>query len=447
MKIIIIGAGSVGFQLARQLITEKKDVILIESDAKKAKQASNLLDCLVVNKDGSDIRTLKEVGISKADFFVCVTNSDEVNILACNAVAQETSKPCKIARINNTKYLKHGNKNHAFPWIDFVVNPEEEVSSVITNTIVYGASNGVYMFKNHDVQTRNITVDNNSYLRGKSLKEIKTAIKEEFIVGSIFRDKNIIVPLGETCVKEGDQICIVASKERSDGILTKLGEEKKEFKKILIVGGGKIGAFVAEDLIKMERQIKILEKDYEKCKILSERFPEAIVINGDISDEGVFEEERLGTCDLIIMTTKSQELNILSAIYAKYQGLKHAIVLVTNTNYSTMAFDLGIDSTINLKKSSVNRILTFLRKGKIRNIHSIFDGNAEVMESAIDDNKNFCDRAVKDIKLPQDSIILAVNRDSKDYIPDGNFVIKANDHIITLAKRESVSKIEMLFAN
>ncbi|MFC1771518.1 Trk system potassium transporter TrkA [Candidatus Margulisiibacteriota bacterium] len=445
MKIVIIGAGSIGFQLAKQLITEKKDVIIIEQNPRRAKQAINQVDCLVINKDGSQAQTLKEAHIETADYLVCVTDSDEVNIVACNFAEQLNPKICKIARINNTKYLKNNPQKQVFPCIDYIINPEEEVSKVITNTLIHGASNGVFIFKNHNIQSLNITVEKSSYFNNKSLKEIKSNIQENFIIGSIFRDRKIIIPLGDTKIQEGDQICLFTPKNISDSFMKKIGLSKKDFKKIVIVGGSKVGCFVAEELTKMERSIKIIDKDYEKCKELSEQFPEAIVINGDISDESIFDEEQLNATDLIITTTKNQELNILTSIYAKHQGVKHAIALTSNSNYGPMANELGLDFCINIKKSSVNRILTFLRKGNVKNIYSIFDGTAEVIESTIEGSQSVCNKPIRKIKLPKDTIILAVNRNNQDYIPDGNFVINPNDHVITLAKSDSVTKIEELF--
>ncbi|MFC1755144.1 Trk system potassium transporter TrkA [Thermoproteota archaeon] len=446
MKTIIVGAGFIGFNLAKQLINEGKDVILIEKDSSRAKQAANQLDCLVLNRDVNDLATLKEANIYNADFFICVTSSDEVNIVTCNIVAQENNKICKIARIRNISYLNYKYTKKSFPWIDYIINSKAEVASVIINTILHGATSELFFFQNHNVYTLTVLVDQKSYFNNKSLKEIKQGLAEEFIIPALFRDKQIIVPFGDIKIKEKDHIYVVATKHTSDKIRQKIGKHTMELKRILIVGAGQIGCFILKELLAKDKKVKIIEKNYEKCKMVSDQFPEAIVIHGDISDEALYDEEHLGQSDSIITCTSSQELNILSAIYAKHQGIKHAIALVSNSHFSIMAPTLGIDSTVNLKKASVNRILTYMRQGNVKNIYSIFDGNAEVMESTIINNKNICGIPLKHIKLPKDAIIVAVNRNNKDIIPNGNFVIQSGDHIITLAKKKAIPQIEKLFA-
>lgn len=194
-----------------------------------------------------------------------------------------------------------------------------------------------------------------------------------------------------------------------------------------------------------QRNIKIIDSDYENCKSLAEEFPKAIIINSDISDRDIFEEEQLYSYDLIVTTTNNQELNILAAIYAKTFGIKRSIALVTRKNYLTIASNLGIDSIVSPKRSTVDTILKFTRKGNIKSIHSILTGKAEVIEFSLDKGSSAAGKQVKELKLPGNTLVLAVTRESSSYIPNGSFEIRENDSIVTITTKESVSAVEEIF--
>lgn len=445
MKIIIIGAGAVGFQIAKQLISENKDIIVIEKNPDRAKYVSNALDCIVINDEGNNLEVLKSVDIHDADFFISVTDSDEVNMISCALVSSEFNIPNKIARVRNIDYSRAGVFSKKFMGIDYIVNPEVEAAKEIVNTVRYGAIGGVKLFEKTNVQMRSIFVDEDSYFKDKSLKEIKFRLNEDFLIAGISRGDEVIIPTGDSMIREDDSIYLVATDENLEKVFAKIGKIRERLKKVVIVGGGKTGSYVARYLLKKGRRLTIIDNDYNNCKLLSEQFPDALIINGDITDETIFAEEQLHTYDLIITTTPSQELNMLTAIYAKTLGTKRAVALVTNTNYLTIASHLDIDSTVSPKNSAVDTILKFIRKGNIKSLHSIFEGKAEVIEFSVEQNDNIVNKALKDIQMPTHSLILAINRDSNNYIPDGNFVIHQGDNIITIAKKESIPKIEDMF--
>ncbi len=442
MQIVILGAGVVGFQIAKNLISEGKDVVLIEKNPTRAKFVSNHLDCIVLNEEGTNIPTLRRAGLSKADFFISVTNSDEVNMIACGIVKSEFNVPVKIARVRNLDYSRAKILDKTFLGIDFIVNSEVETSKAIANTVEHGAASNVLIFKNSDMQMRNIFIDKKSIMLNNAIKELRSAVQEEFLVSLIIRDGEVIIPSGDTIIKENDIVYILARKDNYRKILKQSGKSVQKIDKIVIVGGGRIGRLVVRDLVDRNKKITLIDNNYDNCKELSELFPEALIIHGDISDEGIFEEEQLYNYDLIITATDNQELNILTAVYAKSLGTKRAVSLVAKSNYLNIANNLGIDATISPKISTVDAILKFVRKGNINSVHSLFEGKAEVIEFLVDEKNPISDIPIKDLDLPENFLILSVIRNNEDFLPGGNFKIQTGDSIITIVKKESIPKVE-----
>ncbi len=465
MKIVILGAGEVGFQIAKQLIAENKDVVLIEKDAIKAKYASQYLDCMVINDEGNSPDVLKKAGIAKADFFISVADSDEINMISCGLVSSEFNVPYKIARVRNIDYFKTNLIEKALLGIDFIVNPEIEAAKKIINTVEHGAISDIMLFEKGHVQMRNYIVDSSSFLINMPISKVKNVLRQNFLIAGINREKQFIIPRGEAILQENDHLYLVSTEEVLEKIFTQIGKPKKEINKVVIVGGGKIGTYVANYfsgktkkhakifnlflanfINKSKKNIKIIEKDYEKCKILSEQFPDILVLNADISDESIYEEEQLSDFDLIITTTENQELNILAAIYAKTLGIKRAISLVNKNKYINIATELGIDAIVSPKNSIVNPILKFIRKGNIKSIHSLADGEIEVIELCVEKKSHIAEKKIKDISFPKNSLIIAVTREDETIIPSGDLHILPDDHIIIIAKKDAITKIESMAA-
>ncbi len=444
MKIVILGGGAVGFQTAAQLITENKDVVVIEKNPEIAKNVTSHLDCMVVVDEGNYPKALKKAGIENAEFFISVTDSDEVNMISCAIVSSEFDVNCKIARVRNLDYNAIKNLKQDFLGIDYFVNPDMEAAKEIAENIEHGATSNIMFFDQSDVQMRNIVIDNKSFFYNKPLQEIKINLKENFLIACIVRQNDVIIPSGKTILKENDNIYFVATEKALENLFIKSGRTALKIKDVIIVGGGRVGKFTAKYLIKHGRNLKVIDSDYENCKLLADEFPEALIVNSDISDRNIFEEEQLHASDLIITSTKNQELNILAAIYAKTFGIKRAIALVTRSNYLTIASNLGIDSIINPKRSSVDTILKYIRRGNIKSIHSILAGKAEVIEFSVAGNKAISGKAIREIKMPDDSLILAVTRDHKSIIPDGNFKINDGDNMVVITSKECITEVQNL---
>ncbi|PLX70837.1 MAG: Trk system potassium transporter TrkA [Denitrovibrio sp.] len=447
MKIVVAGAGEVGFHIAEHLIKEGKDVVLIEKDADKAKHASLHLDCLVVHGETTNLEILKQAGIQKADAFISATDYDEVNMITCFIVNSEYSVPVKIARVHNMEYSKTRLVGHRYSCIDYIVNPEIEAAKTIAHTVQHGATSDIFLFDNSDIQLRDIFIDEDSFFCGKSMKNIKQELREDFIIAGVMRDNDVIVPTGETVLQSQDHIYIIATIRTFMQILRKTGTPHKKLRTVIVLGGGKIGRYVTEFLIKMGKHVKLVDRDYDLCKKLASDFPDILVLNGDISDESLFEDEGLSKADAIVTTTKNEELNILAAIYGKSKGIKRSVALVNKTNYINISDNLGIDSTVSPKLSSVNAILKYIRRGNVKNVYKIFDGKAEVSEFTVNIGAPVDQKALKDIKLPSGSLILAVSRSGENIIPDGNFVLHGGDSAITFCIKDTADSLQKFFSD
>jgi trk system potassium uptake protein TrkA len=463
MKIVIVGAGKVGFQIAKQLVDEKKNVVVIERDPQVAKHVTNYLDCMVINDEGNNIEVLRKAGVGKADFFIAVTDSDEINMISCGIVSSEFENPYKIARVRNLEYSETQISTSPFLGIDHILNPEIEVSKVITRSIEHGAMSDILFFEKTRFQMRNVTATDGSLFMDKTLRDIKKELPADFLVAFLVRGNDYIVPSGDDVIRENDNLYIVASEENLERLIVQTGKWKITPNKVVIVGGGRIGSYVADNLLRRQRQdasfleritkgftqklkrnIILVDRDADRCAALSERFPDALVINEDVSDEGIYEEGNFTRYDLIVTATANQELNIITAVYAKSLGIKRSIAVVNKNNYINIAQALGIDVTVSQKVSMVNSILKLIRRGNIKNIYSFADGMVEVIELAVE-NSLISGTRIRDIKLPPHTLVVSRTREDENIIPDGSNTVENGDYIVVIARKESVKKIEDIF--
>ncbi|HOW52396.1 MAG TPA: Trk system potassium transporter TrkA [bacterium] len=446
MKVVIVGGGTVGFDTARQLIVEKKDVVLVERDAERAKYLSSHLDCMVLAADGTDPDTLRQAGDGDVAYFIAVTDSDEVNLVCCGIAASVFEKAKSIARVRNLSYAKATLRGKTFLGADFVITPEVEAARQILDAVTRGAVSDVLRFEGTDIQVWNAPVDRKSPFRNRKLSQLRKEISDPFLVAGMLHDGEMIIPTGNTVIKENDRIYLAGNGETLQRLFAKTGRRQTRIEKILLIGVGKVGGYVAKYLGRRGLSLTIVDSNYEKCKKLSTEYPDALVLCGDIADESLLQDERLDRYDLVIATTGDQELNILSAVYARSLGVRHAIVLIDSINYLRVASKLDIDSTVSPKSSSVDAILRILRKGTVKTMYSIFDGTAEVLEYVIDAASSLSGKAIMHAGLPADTLIVAVIRDGKDIMPHGGFSLQAGDTIIVITKRAAIPQVERLFS-
>jgi trk system potassium uptake protein TrkA len=309
-------------------------------------------------------------------------------------------------------------------------------------------------------------VGGSSFLRNKSLEELKRTIHADFLIAVILRENEYIIPHGFSTLKDNDKLYLIATDEDFEKIFSHFGKSRMEINKIVLIGGNRISIHVVEHFFEnhknelsffgkflhylrpaKKRKINIIDGDYENCKMLSRRFPEAMVFNTDITDEGFSEEEQLSGADLVIAATGNQELNMVNAVYAKSVGAKRTIALVNKSNYVHIASNLGIDVALSPIESMVNSILKYIRRSNVRNVYSISGGKVEVLELSIEETSLVNGKKIIELKLPKQTLIISLTRDNNHIVPDGELVLRGGDYIIVIARKESVTRIEEIFTS
>jgi trk system potassium uptake protein TrkA len=467
MNVVILGAGRVGLQLARQLGGAGKEVTIIEKNPESARRAADRLDCRVVTGEGNSLPVLRKAGIEKADFFISVTESDEVNMIACSLVASEYPEPVTIARVRNVAYSASRMVRQRNNGIDHIINPEIEAARAVIRSLERGAVGTVNPFADSNLVMTSITIDEGCPLIGRTLKELRSTLSSDFLVPLIIRDDKSFIPPGDTEILLDDALHIIAAPEGTDAITRAAGLERRVLKRIAIAGGGRIGRHLADYLLGrgeysetdtpagawtrlmgrirknlINRNVQFIERDYDIGKELSELYPEALITNADISDEEVTETGLLEHYDLLVSATGNQELNLVSAIHAKKQGVTRTIALVRKSSYINMARELGVDVTVSVTDTMVDSILRVLRTGNVRSVYTIAGSDYEIIEIQVDANSSLADEKIKDVKLPRSSLILTVNRGSETILAGGELRLLDGDRLMVITPQEEVEKFE-----
>lgn len=462
MKVIIVGGGLVGSQLARHLIQEKGDVVLVERDEEVARHASNRLDCLVLQDEGNNLETLEEAGIAEADALVCVTDSDEVNIITCGLASSRYPKLLKIARVRNPEYAKLGALDSPMFGIDFLVHPDVEAARAVLRAVDHGALGDVLSIGDTPFELGAIDIDPDSAFAGKSVREFRALAGVECLLTLVEREAKCIIPTGRTSILGGDRIHVVAREQDIGSIFELAGREAKNLSRVGIVGGGHIGVRVLEGLLgetrqspfedalslfrtKRKRRVVVIERDYQTCKEIASRFPGALVMNEDISDEGFVDEEGIADLDLIVTATDNQELNMIAALYLKSQGVERTISLVSGAGYAAISRRLGVDVVVPIKSVVVDSILSHLLGGGVRSVHRVADGTVEILEMELCPDSAASGSRLDSLKLSEGILVMLVTRAEGAFIPGGDCVFEAGDRVALIVKKGGEAEAERVF--
>jgi trk system potassium uptake protein TrkA len=444
MRVIIVGAGEVGYQIAKFLTYENVDVVIIDREGNKLRKISEELDIATIEAEGSDPSAFKEAGADKADLLVAVTNSDETNMIACLIGKAMFNIKRKIARIRNPDYffnkelLSKSNLD-----IDPAINPELESAEAVVKLIENPFASEVIEFENGKVLVIGFKILQNSPIEGKKLKSIRALLKKDFVIGIIERDENVIVPSGEDIVWEGDIVHMPLPKEDVQEVIQSFGIQVNPAKRIMILGGGRIGYYIAK---KMENKadIKIIEKNPDRCKFLSKNLSRALILHGDGADKPLLIEENISSMDIYIACSNNDELNIMAALLAKKLGVKKVISLVNRTDYVSLAHNLGIQSVLSPRLITASKILRYLRRGEILSVTAISENKAEIIEVEVLKNSNIVGKTLKEGFFPKNSILGAIIRNDKIIIPKGDDLIKEKDKLIIFTLKEAIKEVEKL---
>ena len=444
MRVIIVGAGEVGYNIAKFLASEKIDIVMIDRDGEKLRSISEELDIATIEGEGSDPSVFKEAGAKNADILIAVTNSDETNMIACLLGKALFNVKRRIARIRNPDYFFNKEllgKNYLD--IDPAINPELETANAILRILEIPFATEVIEFEGGKVVVAGLKIPKQSKVNNKELKYLRSIINKDFIIGIIERNEEIIVPRGEDVLKEGDIIYIPLKREEALEISQAFGIFAYPTKKVMIVGGGRIGYYIARAL-EEKVDVKIIEKNEEKCKFLSKHLKKSLILHGDGTDKQFLIEENIKDIDAYITVSGNDEMNIMAALLAKKLGAKKVIALVNKTDYIPLAYELGIQSVLSSRLLTASIILRYIRKGDVLSLTAVAENKVEIMEVLGSYKSSIINKALKDINFPKNAVIGAIVRGGEIIIPKGDDVIKEGDKLIIFALKDSIKNIENL---
>ena len=448
MKIIIAGAGEVGFHLAKLLSFESQNITLIDTNRDFLAHADAQLDIRVVRGDATSISVLKDSRVDETDLVIAVTSSETTNITVC-VLAKQLGAKRTIARISNTEFIdKKEEVGFTKFGIDELISPESLAASEIELLLSQSAFNDTFEFENGALTMIGLTLSRNSAFVGKSVKEVGRLypnLKYVPIAMQRYGTQFTLIPRGDTEFKEGDQVYFTTVKNGVDAIVKLTGKVKQEIKNVMILGGSKIGYKTAKDLCKSRFNVKLIESGKDKAFEIADDIPECLVINGDGRNVDLLQEESISEMDAFIAVTGNSETNIMSCLVAKSKGVKKTIALVENMDYFQLSHSIGIDTLINKKLLAANNIFRFVRKGEVVAIAKLNNMNAELLEFRVTPHSKVCNHKIRDLDFPVSAIIGGVIRNGEGIIALGDFEILSGDRVVVCCLPQSIGKVEKLF--
>ncbi len=446
MRVIIIGAGVVGYTIAKRFSSEGQDVVLIETDEKRISDVKEHLDVRIVHGSGSSPQALLEAGIEKAEMVIAVTDSDEVNMVACLIAESQSRVPKKVARIRNpeyTNYTKIFEKDYID--LDLNINPERVAAEKILKIIEVPGAVDTADFFDGQLKLVGCRVKADSKAVGVTTKDMKGLYQgSSLLVVAIYRGLETIIPNGKTIIKADDLVFALTPSPEASNIPKLFSGAHTKAHKVLVIGGGNVGAYIAEQMESIKgTQIKIIERNKDRSTYLAEHLNKTIVIAGDGTDQSLLEEENIGDTDTFIAVTDDEEANILTSLLAKRLGAQRCIALIDKPEYLSMVSTVGIDVAVSPRLVSVSDILQFVRKGKIISVKTLAEERVEAIETVAMETSDIVGKTLDEIDFPDGAIIGAVAKeDGEVALAKGDTILGPGDSVVIFALRKAIPQVE-----
>lgn len=451
MRVIICGAGQVGFGIAERLASEDNDVSVIDTAPDLIQRVRDTLDVRGIVGHGSHPDVLAAAGASEAEMIIAVTLYDEVNMTACQVAHSVFDVPTKIARVRAQSYLgaHFGNlfaREH-LP-IDVVISPEREVGEVVLKRIALPGATDVVQFADENVTMMAIECREDCPVINTPLSQLSDLFPDlgATVVG-VWRNEKLFVPHSADQLLVDDLVYVISERGQVRRTLALFGHEEVEARRIVIAGGGNIGAFVARELEHRgaRTNVKIIEADRERAIAVADTLRRTIVLHGSALDQQILYEADILDAQLMVALTNDDQINILSSVMAKRLGCDATMALINDTGFQGLTATLGIDAQINPRAVTISRVLQHMRRGRIRQVHSVQKGQAEVLEAEALETSPLVGPPLRDLDLPDDIRVGAIYREGAVIKPDGETRIKAHDRVVIFAKTSAVRQVEQLF--
>lgn len=452
MQVIICGAGQVGFSIARYLSGENADITVIDQSAELIKKVTDSLEVRGIVGFASRPDILERAGAADADMVIAVTYADEVNMVACQVCHSLFEVPTKIARVRDQSYLDPvwaDLFSHDHMPIDVIISPEIEVAQAIERQLRLPGAFEVLQLADGKVSLIGVHIDENTPVIETPLRQLTEIFPDlNIIITGIVRQGSGIVPKSNDQMLPGDDVYFVTETDHLARAMAAFGHEEKEARRVIIVGGGNIGLYLAKSLEAHAPhvQLKLIEMDRERAESVAQELDRAIVIHGDALETEILEEAKADRAEAVVAVSNDDEVNILTSLLAKRQGCKRAVTLINKTSYGPLIGTLGIDAVVSPRAITVSTILQHVRRGRIRSVHSLSEGFAEVIEAIAMETSTLVGVPLREAKLPKGALVGLIVRDGKIVLPRGDVVVQVNDLVVIFAAKDVVKKVEKLFS-
>jgi trk system potassium uptake protein TrkA len=446
MKVLVVGAGEVGFHLAQRLSEESQDVVLIESDPERADFASVHLDVLTVVGNGASLSVLERAGVSGARMMLAVTSTDEVNLVACLA-AKRLGVQYTVARISSPEYYGRGSVlSREQMGIDLMINPERECAWETYQLLQSAAATDVAQFAGGQVQLIGLPVREGAPVAERELQDLAEELRDfHYVTAAIVRDGVTIIPKGDTRIRVGDHLYILTPTTETQGIPPLVGFDGYRLRRVMIAGGSAEGEFLAQTLEEHGVETTILDRDRRRCLELAEKLPRSLVLHADATDLELLEMEGVSGIDGFVSATGSDETNLLSSLLAKSAGAAKVVSLIHKFEYLRLVPKVGVDASVSPRMSTVNAILRYVRRGRVMTVASLTGIDAEAIEFRIDIGTRIAGQALREVHFPSGAIVGMILRDGQYILPRGDDQVLPGDEVIVFSLPDSIHEVEELF--
>ena len=445
MKIVIAGAGAIGFHLAELLSKENQDITLIDISGDALEQARKNLDVLTIQGDASSMQVLEQINLKRVNLFISVTTFEQVNLLSA-ILAKRLGVKNTIARISNAEHLTERYKEQFIQLgVDVLISPQKLAALEIERLLQRASFTDLFEFEEGKISVVGFTLDTSCPLINQSITQIdKQTSGFQFRGIALLRGHKTIIPNGNTILRKGDHLYIATQKESLEAVIQFAGKQLKSIKHVMIVGGTPLALRTAEQ-IENNYAVTVVIENEELAKKFVESLEKSLVIHADPDDIDTLKTEGLEQMDAFIALTDNSETNIIASLMAEESGVYKTIALVENVNYIHISQNIGIDTIINKKLIAANNIFRFVRKGRVKAIASLHGVDAEIIEFVVHKKNRLLRHPIKKLRLPNKSIIAGIIRGDNNIVPNGDFKFELNDKVIILALPEAIHKVEEMF--
>lgn len=447
MKIVIIGDGKVGYKLAEHLSVDNYDVVLIDNNEEKLKEAINNLDVNCFAGDGVSVEVQAEAGVPEADLVIACASTDELNMLSC-LVAKRLGAKHTIARVRNPLYYHQIDMLKEDLHLSMVINPEFAVANEIARNLIFPDASKVETFVKGRLELVEFPVREGNPVIGYKLADIYSKFQIKILICAIQRGSEVFIPDGEFVIEEGDKLHIAAAHREIEQFFSRLGNRKRRVRNVLICGGGRVGFYLAKKLCSMGMEVKIIEQCHERCEELCEELPKVTVIHGDATDHDLLLEEGVREADALVALTGVDEENIIMGLFANKQGVQKIVAKVNEDSRAQMVEGLGIDSIVSSKNATVDAIFSYVRarqnslsSANIESMYRLVDDRVEALEFVIKEETKYTNIALKDLKTKPNNLIACIGRKRQMIIPSGSDSIRVGDTVVVITKSKKIQDI------